>query len=251
MEKFGNTVEYHTGYTYEEVAANEGLQIMYAMVEWSFANLTEEGVLVAKKSGRSWDLESSFPTEEDFFQEMTESYGGDAETYWQIEGIGRGDLIGKAKDQVIASWAAQDENWDGGVKRISGIERVGDRLIKVTLEYYDVSFLDTLCDVYLAPMHWYGNESEYDYAAGRYGFPTGDLSSLKAKNSQPMGAGSHKLEITAYISRQNAFGPLHLSDRRVTWIGPNAWFSSGDAWTYEYNLYPEGITTAVQLNEEG
>lgn len=194
MEKFGRTVEYHTGYTYEEVAANEGLQIMYAMVEWSFANLNEDGVLVAKKSGRSWDLETSFPTEDDFFQEMTESYGGDAETYWQIEGIGRGDLIGKARDQVIASWAAEDENWDGGVKRIAGIERVGDRLIKVTFEYYDPSFINTLCDVYLVPMHWYGNESEYDYAAGKLGFPHGDLSSVKARNSEPMGAGSHRLE---------------------------------------------------------
>lgn len=62
--------------------------------------------------------------------------------------------------------------------------------------------------------------------------------------------GVHKLEITAYVSRQNAFGPLHLSDRRVTWIGPNAWRSNGDSWTYEYNLYPEGITTAVKLTEE-
>ncbi len=63
-------------------------------------------------------------------------------------------------------------------------------------------------------------------------------------------AGEHRLEISAYISRQNAFGTLHLSDRRVTWIGPNAWRSSGDSWTYEYNLYEEGITSAVELTEE-
>ncbi len=62
--------------------------------------------------------------------------------------------------------------------------------------------------------------------------------------------GAHKLEVTAYISRQNAFGPLHLSDMRVDWIGPNSWRSGGDSWTYEYNLYPEGITTALQLTEE-
>ena len=43
-------------------------------------------------------------------------------------------------------------------------------------------------------MHWYGSESEYDYAAGQYGFPLGDLSSVKARNGEPMGAGSHKLE---------------------------------------------------------
>ncbi|MBR7185434.1 MAG: hypothetical protein IKD37_07490 [Clostridia bacterium] len=65
-----------------------------------------------------------------------------------------------------------------------------------------------------------------------------------------LSAGSHKLEITAYISRQNAFGPLHLSDMRVTWIGPSAWRSTGDSWTYAYNLYPEGITSAVELTEE-
>ena len=193
MKNYGATVEYHTGYTLEELYANKGLQIMYAMLETSFGNLTEDGILVGKKTGRTWDLKSSFPTEEDFFTEMYESYGGSAETYWQIEGIGRGDLVGRARDMAVRAWAAQDENWDGGVRRISGIERVGDRLIKITMDHFDKSYLDTLCDVCIVPLHYYGDENLYDYSAGSYGFPFGDVSTVGSKNGKIMGAGAYEL----------------------------------------------------------
>ena len=194
MRNYAATVEYHTGYTLEQLKENPGLQIMYAMVETSFGSLTEEGVLVGKKTGRTWDLKGSFPTEEDFYKEMYESYGGSAETYWQIEGIGRGDLVATARDMAIRQWSQQDEEWDGGVRRISGIERVGDRLIRITLEHYEPTYMDTLCDVYLVPLHYYGDESLYDYFAGSYGFPFGDLSGVEeAGAGETMGAGAYVL----------------------------------------------------------
>ena len=194
MKNYGATVEYHTGYTLEQLRENKGLQIMYAMVETSFGTLTEDGNLVGRKTGKSWDLKSSFPTEDDFFTEMYESYGGSAENYWQIEGIGRGDLVGKARDLAVKAWAAQDENWDGGVRRIPGIERVGDRLIRVTMDHYDKSFLDTLCGVNIVPLHLYGDPTLYDYSIGTYGFAFGDVSTVGSRSGDPTGAGAYKLD---------------------------------------------------------
>ena len=63
-------------------------------------------------------------------------------------------------------------------------------------------------------------------------------------------AGRHQLDIDIFVSRQNAFGPLHLSNSRAEWIGPNAWRTGGDSWTYEYNFFREGITSVFEVKEE-
>jgi hypothetical protein len=53
--------------------------------------------------------------------------------------------------------------------------------------------------------------------------------------------GPHRLDLTAYGNRHNAFGPLHHANRNLTWIGPSAWRSTGEAWTDEYVLKPMGV----------
>ena len=45
-------------------------------------------------------------------------------------------------------------------------------------------------------MHYYGDESLYDYKNGSYGFPFGDLSMIQAKTSNSMGAGPSNLSST-------------------------------------------------------
>lgn len=55
------------------------------------------------------------------------------------------------------------------------------------------------------------------------------------------------VSVTAYGSRVNAFGPLHNCDPNLLWVGPWAWRSEGDAWTYEYRLRPCGILAAPLL----
>jgi hypothetical protein len=58
-----------------------------------------------------------------------------------------------------------------------------------------------------------------------------------------IGSGDRPLEITAYGNRENAFGPLH-DVSGSTWIGPSAWRSTGEGWTYEYKLCAMGILEA-------
>ena len=43
----------------------------------------------------------------------------------------------------------------------------------------------------IAPMHYYGDASLYDYDNNSFGFPKGDLSLVRAKTSTPMGAGPY------------------------------------------------------------
>ena len=61
--------------------------------------------------------------------------------------------------------------------------------------------------------------------------------------------GKHKLDLTLYGNRYNAFGTLHLAKRRV-WAGPGAWRSRGDEWCYEYMLRPLGILSAPRVRRK-
>ena len=53
--------------------------------------------------------------------------------------------------------------------------------------------------------------------------------------------GNHKLDITLFGNRYNAFGPVHLRDDKYSWHGPYAWREEGSKWSYEYVLREVGI----------
>ena len=53
-------------------------------------------------------------------------------------------------------------------------------------------------------------------------------------------AGKHTLHLTAYINRSNTFGALHNTDP-LEYYGPRIWRTEGDRWSYEYNLFTEGV----------
>jgi hypothetical protein len=56
--------------------------------------------------------------------------------------------------------------------------------------------------------------------------------------------GEHRLDITVYGNRANAFGQLHNCNPKLWWPGPASWRSDGDHWCYEYRLKPMGILVA-------
>jgi hypothetical protein len=64
-------------------------------------------------------------------------------------------------------------------------------------------------------------------------------------------AGEHRLDLTCYGNRANAFGAVHNSDPQWCWWGPDSWQTSGDAWSYEYRLWPQGVTSAPQMERHG
>lgn len=53
--------------------------------------------------------------------------------------------------------------------------------------------------------------------------------------------GKHKLSITSYGNRENAFGPLHMPTGTTVFIGPQAWRTEGPIWHNEYAIQPMGI----------
>lgn len=53
--------------------------------------------------------------------------------------------------------------------------------------------------------------------------------------------GMHDVTLTLFGNRVNGFGAVHLCDGNTRWFGPDGWRSSGDRFSYEYNLKKIGI----------
>ena len=56
---------------------------------------------------------------------------------------------------------------------IEGIQKTGDHSVRVTLTKVDAPAIYNL-GIEIAPMHYYGDASLYDYDNNSFGFPKGD-----------------------------------------------------------------------------
>ncbi len=61
--------------------------------------------------------------------------------------------------------------------------------------------------------------------------------------------GHHKLDITLYGHRFNAFGAVHNADSKESWHGPGAWESTGSRWSYEYVFRALGLLSSPIISE--
>lgn len=76
-------------------------------------------------------------------------------------------------------------------KNISGIQKTGPNSLRIVLTEVSATAIYTLATA-IVPMHYYGNEALYDYEDNLFGFPKGDLSSVKAVTTKPVGGGPYK-----------------------------------------------------------
>lgn len=79
------------------------------------------------------------------------------------------------------------------VATITGIHRTGDYSMTVETDGFEATTIYQL-GVQVAPLHYYGSVSKYNYAANQFGFDKGDLSTVQAKTTTPMGAGAYKFD---------------------------------------------------------
>lgn len=189
-EAFAKSIcDYCTAAGYVE----EGLdEVSNGMVNWGFAALNEDGSITGAATGTTWTLQGNdAPTLADYWKEMEETYDYDYHTLSDTEAADSG-LFTFLDD----SYKITVETGDS-VENISGIQKTGDNSLRVTLTEVSAPAIYDLA-VYVSPLHYYGDTSQYDYDNNKFGFPKGDLSSVRAKTTQPMGAGPYK-----FVSYEN------------------------------------------------
>ena len=115
------------------------------------------------------------------YKALAGNYAGD-ETYFDA------DVQGFAEAAVIADLMAGGQGEE--VPNIAGIIRVDDYTLQVVTDGFDAAAVYQL-GLDIAPLHYYGDESLYDYENNSFGFPRGDLSIVNSKTEHPMGAGPY------------------------------------------------------------
>ena len=152
------------------------------------AGAADEGDVAA--AGAAWGFSGEAKTVEDLALEIGEQYG------WSFSAmekeVGKSEkLVDLMDEDVYNDYPTIGVKTGDSAANISGIKKTGDYSMTVTLDKVDATAIYQL-GVTIAPMHYYGDPSLYDYDNNQFGFPKGDLSSVRAKTTVPMGAGPYK-----------------------------------------------------------
>ncbi|RKM62176.1 ABC transporter substrate-binding protein [Butyrivibrio sp. CB08] len=188
--KFAQSIaDYCTSKGY--LAENEAVakdSIANGMANWGFAKDNGDGTITTTATGTDFDVAGGkAPTAEDFFNEMLAAYDNDVATLSSTEKADN-EVLDYLPDDYRVAISTGDS-----VDYVEGIQKVNDYEVKVTLTEVDATAIYQLA-IMVQPMHYYGDASKYDYDAHKFGFEKGDLSSVRAKTTTPMGAGPYKFE---------------------------------------------------------
>ena len=143
------------------------------------------GVVIA-----TWGFEApEDATTTDIFYIMAEAYEGDLTSMNDTESAGSSlfDLMNDYNAYSVG--VATGES----AANIAGIEKTGDYSVRITMESFDAVAIYQV-GITVAPLHYYGDKSLYDYDNNKFGFVKGDMSLIKDKTTKPMGAGAYKFE---------------------------------------------------------
>ena len=152
------------------------------------AGAAAEGDVAA--AGAAWGFSGEAKTVEDLALEIGNQYG------WSFSAmekeVGKSDALSAMMDEdVYNDYPTIGVKTGDSAANISGIKKTGDYSMTVTLDKVDATAIYQL-GVTIAPLHYYGDTSLYDYDNNQFGFPKGDLSSVRAKTTSPLGAGPYK-----------------------------------------------------------
>lgn len=137
------------------------------------------------------DADYSGMTDEQVIDAVTKQYGTDYKTLAAAYAGDDGyfdDDINSAVNEILAKKVEGATE----VNNISGIKKLDQQTVEVTTKGFAANAIYTICGIDVAPMHYYGNEADYDYDNNKFGFTRGDLSSVQSKTTAPMGAGPYK-----------------------------------------------------------
>ena len=156
----------------------------------------------------AWGIEvEEGATALDVFYKLCEMYDWDVITMSSTETAGSliPDLMADYADYSLGIQIADSVDY------VEGIQRTGDYSVRIVASELDATMIYQMGQP-IAPLHYYGDEAQYDYENHKFGFPKGDLSSVRAKTTEPMGAGP-------YIFKNCADGVVYMEANENYYLG--------------------------------
>ena len=161
--------------------------IVAACVE---GGMNTEGDIAGAAANWGFDGLAKDATIQDFAMAIGNQYG------WVFSAmekeVGNSDALSTMMDaDVYNDYPTTGVKTGESADSITGIKKTGDYSMTVTLDKVDATAIYQL-GVTIAPLHYYGDTAQFDAENNKFGFPKGDLSSVRAKTTEPMGAGPYK-----------------------------------------------------------
>ncbi len=147
----------------------------------------EEGDITGAAANWGFDIPED-GTIDDFAAALQDAYGADVATMIDVENAGSSvDDLFPGLEEFTASGVETGES----APNISGIQKIDDYNLRVVLTKVDANTIYQFT-LAIAPLHYYGDPALYDYDNNQFGFVKGDLSTVREKTTQPLGAGPYK-----------------------------------------------------------
>lgn len=163
------------------------------------AGMNEEGDVAGAAANWAFDGLPAEATAKDFFLAIGDAYDWN---FSSMEAETAGTALADLIPEEVYNYSTVGVETGESVDYIEGIQRTGDYSMRVVATEIAANMVYQL-GVYVAPLHYYGDESQYDYEAHKFGFEKGDLSGARAKTSQPLGAGP-------YVFKDYSNGTVYL-----------------------------------------
>ena len=205
-EKFAQDIVDYCVANYPDYLESVGnSEVALGMFAWGFGDVNDDGtVLTGAGTGTEYNIADL--TIADYWTELQAKYDNDLVTMSETEATGD-DLFTMLNEDHPEF--TQGITTGDSAANISGIEKTGDYSLRVTMDKFDAVAIYQL-GVAVAPLHYYGDTSKYDYDNNMFGFTKGDLSIVKDKTTQPLGAGPYKFDsyengVVTFTANENYF----------------------------------------------
>ncbi|MBR2831965.1 MAG: ABC transporter substrate-binding protein [Oscillospiraceae bacterium] len=151
------------------------------------AGYNEEGDITGAAANWGFGIPEN-GTIADFAAALEEAYGSD------VAGMINTENAGSTVEDLfpgLEEYSGKGVQTGESAPNITGIQKMGDNALRIVMTQVDATAIYQL-GFAIAPLHYYGDRALFDYDNNSFGFPKGDLSSVRAKTTQPMGAGWYK-----------------------------------------------------------
>ena len=122
----------------------------------------------------------------DFFNAMLAKYDG------SVSKMSASESAGTQFSALMPSYNDYQVGVETGesAPNLTGIQKPGKDSLRIVATKVDAQMIYQLAFT-VGALHYYGDKAKFDYDKNQFGFPKGDLSSMREKISKPLGAGAY------------------------------------------------------------
>ena len=151
--------------------------------------MLENGATDVASAAAGWGFDglAADATAKDFFMAIGAQYDWN---FSAMEAETAGSALSDLIPEDVYAYATTGVAIGADVPSVAGIVKTGDYSMTLTTSELSTTMIYQL-QMPIAPLHYYGDKSLYDYDNNSFGFPKGDLSVVRSKTGAPLGGGMY------------------------------------------------------------